>query len=108
MESDNEHAEREDLYQLFGAYLNQDFLDEYDGPWDAVRDFCHGYPPDSVARAAEQARILVEGGYDESQLETATDELGLEYYPPADGFSYRGWLTELGEFLREQASAPRE
>lgn len=108
MASDNEHAQAEDLYQLFGAYLNQDFMDEYDGPWDAVRDFCHGYPTDSVARAAEQVRALLESGDDEAQLETATDELGLEYYPPADGFTYRGWLTELGNFLRQQSSTLRE
>lgn len=92
--------EWDELWTLFGAYLNQDFPEEYGDAWNAVRDYRSDTFATGVARAADQVRRILDGDHDEAQLDAIIDRLGIEYDPAADGWTYRGWLTELERFLR--------
>lgn len=95
-----------DLWTLVGAYLHQDWDFEYgDDVWDAVRDFRDGTSAHRVVDAADQARRILDADHDESGLKAIFDEMGLGYHPPGDGWTYRGWLTELEKFLRSNPNA---
>lgn len=99
--NDYNGPEWDELSQLLGAYLFQGWDAEYgDDAWDAVRDFRSGYPAEDVARTADQVRLLLDGDHDEAELDSITGKLGSYYHPPGDGWTYRGWLTELEKFLR--------
>ncbi|WP_407074707.1 contact-dependent growth inhibition system immunity protein [Saccharopolyspora sp. SCSIO 74807] len=87
----------EELGQVFGAYLNQYFIDEYDGPWDAVQDFCAGHPPESVAHADEQVRTLLERDSAEHRPEAAT-EVGAGV-PPSRGRLELPWVADRAKCL---------
>jgi CdiI immunity protein len=104
-EADEEHSpQAEELAQLFRAYLNQDWASEYDNVWDAVRDFSSGHSAVAVGRAAEQVQRILEDTRDEARLESAVNQLGMEYYPPGEGWTYTAWLTELEKVLRSPRS----
>lgn len=93
-----------DLWTLIGAYLNQDWDLDYDNDvWEAVRDFRSGTSAPRVAGAADQARWILDGDWDEAQLKAIFDHMGLGYHPPGDGWTYGGWLTELEKVLRSDA-----
>jgi hypothetical protein len=96
--------EWDELSALFGAYLNQDWQDEYGNDvWDAVGSFRSGESATAVTCAADQVRRILDADHDEEQLRAITDHLGIEYHPPADGWTYNGWLVELEKFLRSGA-----
>jgi hypothetical protein len=95
--------EWDELSQLFGAYLHQDWQDEYDDVWDAVRDFRSGTSALRVAAAADQVRRILDVNREEARLDAIIGRLGIEYDPPKDGWTYLGWLTELEKVLRSGA-----
>jgi hypothetical protein len=70
--------------------------------WNAVRHYRSETNLAHVVRAADQVRCILDTDDDE-QLRVVTDRLGVEYYPPADGWTYREWLTELEKVLRSGA-----
>lgn len=102
---DRKSPEWDALWTLFGAYLNQDLDDLYGGPWEAVASFCQGDPASAIADAADEVRRLLDLVEDEKQAEEAVGRLGLEYRPPGDGWTYRGWLAELEKVLRRRHTA---
>jgi hypothetical protein len=89
----------ESISQL-AAYLHQDWADEYNDVWDAVRDFCSDQSVDEVRRSADQVHRLLESELDEKQLMEATVKLGIYYYPPGVGIMYCEWLRDLEALLR--------
>lgn len=98
--------EWDELSALLGGYLNQDWQDDYGNDvWDAVDGFRSSEPATTVARAADQVHQVLDGDHDEEQLANITDQLGLEYFPPADRWTYREWLIELEKFLRSGADS---
>jgi hypothetical protein len=94
-----DNPEEPEISQL-AAYLHQDWADEYDDVWEAVRDFCSDQSADEVRRSADQVHMLLESELDEKQLMDATVKLGIYYYPPGVGLSYREWLRDLEALLR--------
>lgn len=90
------------LWTLFGAYLHQDFPDVHGDPWNAVTSFCAEGPASTILDAADQVHEVLGMAESEDQAAKAVDLLGADYYPPADGWTYRGWLAELERFLRSE------
>jgi hypothetical protein len=89
-----------ELHDLFTAYLNQDVLDEYTDPWEAVADFKRREPEGAARRAAEEAVELAASSSDDQELDRAIGRLGVGYLPGADGWRVRDWLVELARLLR--------
>lgn len=96
-------AESRQLSRILGAYLNQDWPDDYgENVWDVVRDFCSSEPSDTITSVADQVLSILDSDYGEMELKSIFEQLRLEYYPPGDGCSYRGWLVELERFIRSE------
>lgn len=96
---DVHHSRWAMLRTLFGSYLHQDFDAEYGGPWESVSAFASNTDATRKADTAREARMLATELHDEHAIAQAMDEFGFSYYPPADGYTYRGWLLELAAFL---------
>lgn len=89
-----------DISNLFGAYLNQDFPDEYGSPEDTVLAFKGETSQETVSRTADQAHDLARSTRDEGELRKLMLDLGIEYMPWAEGWSSHAWLEHLEALLR--------
>jgi hypothetical protein len=70
-----DNPEGTEISQL-AAYLHQDWADEYDDVWEAVRDFCSDQSADEVRRSAEQVHMLLKSELDEKQLRGCCGKAG--------------------------------
>ena len=82
------------LWQFFGAYLHQDWREEYDSPSAALRDFVSASPALAADLPAEVERVLASSPDDEN-LEAALVSLGSFFVPSRDGQDPRNWLRHL-------------
>ena len=93
------------LRDLFGAYLYQGYGDEDDeDDWRAaVRMYRSSDPPSLTSAAVERIEFLLHHLESDHDIHLAVDRLGLDgYYPPADGWTYRDWLTKVRSILRDE------
>jgi CdiI immunity protein len=99
-EVDHRSPDWDELGNLLGAYLHQDAGDEFGDSWAAVRAYISDNSSSSIARARRQGARLLEIFRTDEEAERAMVKLGLDYYIPADGRTYRDWLIELVDALR--------
>lgn len=87
---------------MLAAYLHEDWPEEYDGDvWRAVEDFAASEPKSIVDSVHRQVRILLEHINEQAARELIS-QARIAYRPPADGYTYRGWLVALAAFLEER------
>ena len=90
----------EEIANFFAAYLNQDFVEEYGGPWETVAAYKKAEPQEIVLKAANEARGLRNSTSDEHSLRESMLHLGIGYAPWAEGWSSHAWLERLEVALR--------
>ena len=83
------------LEQLFGAYLHQDWCDEFESPEEAVDAFRSGEPVEAVSAAKQELGELMAIELDENSLSDLIGNLGCYYQPSSDGMSVRDWLANI-------------
>jgi len=83
------------LEQLFGVYLNLDWIDDYADPWRAIEEFATSEPIDAARLPGEVASLLRGSPSESSLRHRILDELGSGYDPDADGWTYEAWLREV-------------
>lgn len=88
----------EELAQLFGGYLHQDFDLEYGSPDAAVREYAT-VGPENAVRAVRDIDALVAEGLPEARLGERLFTLGCDYYFAAGGYSAYGWLAHVRDLL---------
>jgi hypothetical protein len=82
------------LWQFFGAYLHQDWREEYESPRAALRDFVSGDPGFAVDLPTEIEQVLASTG-DDAALEETLVDLGSFFLPSRAGEDPRDWLRRL-------------
>lgn len=82
------------LWQFFGAYLHQDWHDEYSSSENAFRDFLDGEPT-LAAQVATELTTVLDSGRDEDALDNLVLEGGSFYRPRDDAIATSTWLTSL-------------
>ncbi len=87
------------LWHFFGAYLHQDWHDEYESTNAAFRDFLVGEPRYGALMAGE-LRAVLGSGRDESALDELVRGCGSFYIPSMHGIATSTWLAELLELCR--------
>ena len=83
------------LSQLFGGYRHQQWPEEHGGVWSAVGAYRDDETPEGVGRARAELADLLSRPLPDDELADLLAALGCSYWPPADGYSLRGWLQEL-------------
>ena len=93
------------LWQFFGAYLHQDWRDEYDSPSAALRDFVSGNP-ELAARLPDELEQTLLTTPDEATADELLADLGCSFVPSRAGLDARDWLRRLKDeaqlFLQDQ------
>lgn len=82
------------LWQFFGAYLHQDWREEYESPSAALRDFVSGDSGYAVDLPTEIEQVLTSTADDVALEETLVD-LGSFFVPSRAGENPREWLRRL-------------
>lgn len=89
------------LELLLGAYLHEDWADDYPGLWHAVDDFTESEPQAAPHLRADVKQVLSHSN-SEYELQQVLRELGMKYYPPGDGWaSYRAWLLAVADYVEK-------
>ncbi|MFD7485326.1 contact-dependent growth inhibition system immunity protein [Streptomyces mirabilis] len=83
-----------ELGHLLAGYFHQDFSRFYTSHRDALDDYFSGNPTDDLAEAAREIDSFLSLIDSDSELDRATQILGLMVYPP-EGVSLRQWLTDI-------------
>jgi AcrR family transcriptional regulator len=82
------------LWQFLGAYLHQDWREEYESPSAALRDFVSGDPGFAVDLPTEIEQFLSSTA-DDAALEARLVDLGSFFLPSRAGQNPRDWLRSL-------------
>ena len=88
------------LQQFVGAYLNQDWPDDYSDQWAALEDFVTQESEATPLLPREIAWLLATHPSEEAVKRYLEHDLGTGYAADWDGGTYRGWLTEVAERVR--------
>lgn len=89
------------LELLLGAYLHEDWADDYPDLWHAVDDFIAGEPQAAPHFSAEAQYVLAHC-QSEQEIQLTLHNLGMKYYPPGDGWdTYRSWLLAVAAHVEE-------
>ena len=94
-----------DVEQFFGAYFHQDWLLEADD-WQGVVDQYSALPTRTSQQLYALAKHVDEfrDSRPASELPTAMMDIG-GFYDPRPEMTYREWLGQIAERLRQHASA---
>ena len=82
------------LWQFFGAYLNQDWREDYESPSAALRDFVSGSPKLAAGMPEELDQVL-SSTTDDAALEETLLNLGSFFVPSRAGHDPRDWVRGL-------------
>ena len=96
------------LEHFFGAYLNEDWPDDYGNEWTAVDGFiADGPPEDPELFRAEIAQLLAEHPAEEEVRKIVLDDLECGFLADAAGWKYRAWLQALSDHAARATGHPR-
>lgn len=92
--------------QLFGSYLHQDWVKEFDTDIAAIQAMAESEPSEVLAAASSEMRVLLSSDLSDAELAAIlTDEVGCCFDPGSKGRTYREWLREVLERLELQDSS---
>ncbi len=82
------------IEHFFGAYLHQDWTDEFETSIEALRQFAHDEPGD-VRSLLDELRELSNRNLSDSEFEEFAEKRGSFYLAANHNGGYRQWLSEL-------------
>jgi hypothetical protein len=92
----------DDLSQILGAYLHQDWADEFDSDESALRSALDSEPKDKIAAARRALDRLLASQFTEAELrEELVVRLGCYFDPSSKGMTYRQWLARVSQLLSQ-------
>jgi len=98
-----------ELWHLLAGYFHQEFSRFYTSHQEALGDYLSGNSEDTFVEADRELSSILSLVGSDSELDRATEVLGLMVYPP-DGLSLRQWLIDMQgaitDHLRSGASRP--
>jgi len=95
------------LRRFFGAYLHEDWPDEFPDEWAAADEFVRGEPQAAPNFGAEMAQFL-RSNPDEVQLQhTLLYDFGAAVMVEDRGWKYRDWLQAMADHIQKAAGHPR-
>lgn len=82
------------LWHFCGAYLHQDWRDEYDSTTEALRDFVDG-SPNLASRLPREVDQALDTTPDEVTADDLLANLGCSFVPSRAGLDPRDWLRQM-------------
>ena len=96
------------LASYLGAYLHQDWHDDYPDVWAALDGFLSDGPPENAqVFRADIAALLAEHPVEEDVRRIVLDDLGSCCLVEVFGWTYRDWLKALSDHAAKSVGHPR-
>ena len=96
------------LRHFFGAYMHQDWQDDYADEWAAVDGFLADGPPENIQRfRTEIAALLAEHPVEDEVRRIVLDDLDSCCLVEVDGWTYRDWLKALSDHAAKASGHTR-
>ncbi len=96
------------LWHFFGAYMHEDWRDDYVDEWAAVDGFiADGPPEDPELFRAEIAQLLTRYPSEEEVRKIVLNDLESCYLADVNGWKYRDWLQALSDHATKAIGQPR-
>jgi hypothetical protein len=95
------------IKRFLGAYMHQDWHDDYADEWAAVADFMHDAPDEVAPFQSEIAALLAEHQFEDQVKSVVLDELRSCYMPDVLGWKYRDWLKALSDHAAKTIGHPQ-
>ena len=96
------------LARFFGAYMHEDWNDDYPDEWAAVDGFLADGPPENLQRfRAEIAALLAEHPDEDDVRRIVLDELDSYCLVEVGGWKYRDWLQALSDRAAQSIGHPQ-
>jgi len=92
-------SDHEALAQLLGAYLNQDWSDDYVDIWAGIDEFISDERILAGRVREEVNSVLVEYPSEAALRVLLTTELHSGYWPGDGPFAHRDWLREVADYI---------
>lgn len=91
------------LAQLLGAYLHQDWPDEFDSDVSALRAIVDSEPRETILAAMREIDDLLSASLPESEVRgLIAGPVGCYFDPTSEGMTYKQWLMRVqGVFAKE-------
>ena len=83
------------IHLLCTAYFHEDWMLDDASADDVVRRFCVSEAPNLVRQTAVDISRTLTSDISEAELALLVEHLGTNYWPQADGLSYRAWLSRI-------------
>ena len=89
------------LRQLMAAYFYQDWDLDNEDEWSTVDEFLTEEP--GALAIADEIDLVLHRLTTEQEIADFLESAG-SFYTPAEGGSYRAWLTQLAAYAREASA----
>ena len=87
------------LSQFLGAYLHQDWPEEFSTPEAAIETFCRREPADVVRTVCAELDQVIRESQQSTNPSRLLFDLGCYYDPLADGRTVSDWFAQVRKVL---------
>jgi hypothetical protein len=95
------------LRHFFGAYMHQDWHDEFPDEWAAADEFVRDEPFSVATFIAEMGQFLANCPEEEQLSYKLLDDFGAAAMVENRGWKYRDWLQAMTDHMQKTAGHPR-
>lgn len=95
------------LRLFFGAYMHEDWRDEFPDEWAAADDFVRGEPLDAPNFTAEIIQLLVRYPEEGQLRRILLNDFGAAAMVENRGWKYRDWLQALSDHVEKAVGHPQ-
>jgi len=95
------------LRHFFGAYMHQDWADEFPDEWAAADEFVEDEPYSVATFTAEMEQLLANCPEEGQLRHKLLDSFGAAAMVENRGWKYRDWLKALSDHAAKAIGHPR-
>src|SRR3954454_130183 len=95
------------LRHFFGAYMHQDWTDEFPDEWAAADEFERDEPFSVTAFTAEMEQLLANCPDEQQLRHKLLDSFGAAAMMENLGWKYRDWLQAMAAHVQKTSGHPR-
>ena len=95
------------LRHFFGAYMHQDWHDEFPDEWAAADEFVADEPFSLAAFATEMDQLLANCPDEQQLRDKLLDSFGAAAMVENRGWKYRDWLQAMAEHVHKASGHPQ-
>ena len=95
------------LRRFFGAYLHEDWSDEFPDEWAAADEFARGEPLEAPNFGSEMGRLFTNYTEEGQLRHVLLYDFGAAILIEHKGWKYRDWLQSMADHVQKAVEHPQ-